>query len=94
MKNMYKLLKPGGDMFIAFINNCPIFTIHRQMEKNEKWSKYVTDVQNYVSPYHNKQNPAKDLEDLLKKTGFSVPLCTIVERTNDFKNVEDLKSKL
>lgn len=92
MKNMYKLLKPGGDMLLVLCSSNPMFAIHKEMEKSEKWRKYVTNVNNYISPYYDRQDPAKELENLLKKTGFSVPFCTIVERTHSFKNMDDLKS--
>lgn len=80
-------------MLLSFLAKNPIFTVYKKLQNNQKWESYMTDVKNFVSPYQNVDNPEKDFESLLRKTGFSVHFCQVIDRIFVFNNMDVLRSK-
>lgn len=49
----------------------PIFDIYEKLSADIKWSRFMNDVNNYISPYQNSSNPFIELNAYLKTCGFS-----------------------
>nr|CAH7763741.1 unnamed protein product [Callosobruchus chinensis] len=91
-QNIYKLLKPGGDALLTFLATNPIYDIHQIMAKNKRWKPYIkTD---YIAPYHQKKHPEKQLESILKKTGFVKYMCRVENRTHLFNGYDTLRKSI
>lgn len=93
VKNIYKLLKPNGDMLLVFLAQNPIFEIYKQMASNKKWAKFMTDVDNFISPYQYSKNPTDQFRKLLYSTGFSDYTVEIREKFFIFEGIDLLKSR-
>lgn len=92
MKNMFEMLKPGGEILLTFLANNPIYDIYETMAKSNKWAQYMTNVNKYISPYHHFEEPETELENILKKEGFIVHLCRAEKRAYTFPNFTVLAS--
>lgn len=93
VQNMYKLLKPDGDMLLVFLAQNPIFEIYKQMSLSKKWAKYMTDVDRFISPYQNSKNPADQFGKLLYSSGFTEYSVDIREKFFVFEGIDLLKSR-
>ncbi|KAJ3657569.1 hypothetical protein Zmor_009359 [Zophobas morio] len=79
-KNIFDLLKPGGDTLVTIIATGPLFDFSESMAKMEKWAPFMGNVKRVISPYHHIENPADKLKNFLEKTGFLVKVCETEER--------------
>uniref|UniRef100_A0AB39A335 Juvenile hormone acid methyltransferase 2 n=1 Tax=Agrotis ipsilon TaxID=56364 RepID=A0AB39A335_AGRIP len=68
--NIYNLLNEDGELFTIFLAGAPVFDVYRVLARNNKWSKWLQDVDKYVSPYHDMKEPEKVVEKMLEKIGF------------------------
>ncbi|KAJ3657568.1 hypothetical protein Zmor_009358 [Zophobas morio] len=84
MKNMFDMLKPGGEILVTFLASNPIYDVYERMAKSNKWCSYMTNLKRYISPYHHSENPETELEDILKKEGFLIRVCRMEDRTYTF----------
>lgn len=75
-QNVYKLLAPNGDCFLHTIAHFTGFDIYKRMYS--KWSDYMVDIDDFVSQYYQRINPARMLEKHLKNAGFKD--CNVSER--------------
>nr|CAI5836949.1 unnamed protein product [Callosobruchus analis] len=91
-QNIYKLLKPGGDALLTFLATNPIYDIHQIMAKNKRWKPYFKP--DYIAPYHQKKHPEKQLENILKKTGFVKYMCRVENRTHLFHGYDVLRKSI
>ncbi|CAG9819632.1 unnamed protein product [Phaedon cochleariae] len=91
-ENMYKLLKPGGDIFLTFLAKTDLYQIYKNMSKNKKWKSYTK--KEYISPYHGLANPEKRLEKLLVSTGFTTTLCKTETRSFIYPNFDIYKKSI
>ncbi|KAF9407855.1 hypothetical protein HW555_012265 [Spodoptera exigua] len=69
-RNIYDLLSKDGECFTIFVAGAPLFDLYRILSRNNKWSTLLKDVEKYISPYHDSQDPAKEMKKLLDKIGF------------------------
>lgn len=92
MKNIFDMLKPGGEMLLAFLASNPIYDIYEGMAKSNKWEPYMNNLKKYISPYHHSEDPETELENLLKKEGFITHLCRVESRSYTFPNFSVLSS--
>lgn len=93
LKNLFNVLKPGGDMLISFLATNPIFTIYENMSKNNKWKPYMQNIKRYISPYHHSENPVQEFSEIVVDTGFECHLCKTIDRSYTFPNFTVLKRK-
>ncbi|XP_058066848.1 juvenile hormone acid O-methyltransferase [Anopheles bellator] len=89
--NVYHLLKPGGNCLLVFLANNPIFDIYNQLSRSPKWSKYMYDVEKYISPYQYCENPASEIEDLLCTVGFQHYQIQVRDKLYVYEGLENLK---
>lgn len=92
IQNLYKLCKPNGDVLVIFLAQNPIYEIYQQMAKNQRWSKYMTDVERFISPYQNSDEPADDFSRLLVESGFREYQVEVREKLYVFEGIDVLKS--
>ncbi|XP_053665457.1 juvenile hormone acid O-methyltransferase [Anopheles marshallii] len=89
--NIYQLLKTGGDCLLVFLANNPIFDIYNQLSRSPKWSKYMYDVEKYISPYQYCENPASEIEDLLCTVGFQHYQIQVRDKLYVYEGLDNLK---
>ncbi|XP_017780256.1 PREDICTED: juvenile hormone acid O-methyltransferase-like [Nicrophorus vespilloides] len=94
VKNMYNLLKPGGDMLLNIATKSTIFDIYESMASYPKWSKFLTNSEEYISPYHHCTDPEAIYEKLLVDEGFEVKICRVQQRFMIFSDLSELKNRL
>lgn len=92
IQNLYKLCKPDGDVLVIFLAQNPIFEIYQQMANTKRWSKYMTDVERFISPYQNSNAPAEDFSRLLLESGFREFQVEVREKVYMFEGIDLLKS--
>ncbi|XP_023011797.2 juvenile hormone acid O-methyltransferase [Leptinotarsa decemlineata] len=90
--NMYKILKPGGDMLLTFLASNGIYDIYLNMAKNKRWKPYSK--KEYIAPFHGMKNPEKQLEKLLKKSGFKCNVCKVENRLFAFRNLDSFRKSV
>ncbi|CAH1370261.1 unnamed protein product [Tenebrio molitor] len=88
MKNMYDMLKPGGQIFVTIIANTPIFDVHENMAKMNKWKPFLTNVEDYISVYYHTEEPRRKLEGYLERVGFLTDLCQVEERSYTYPSLQ------
>lgn len=93
MQNFYKLLNPGGDMFLLFLAQHPAYDVYKEQSQDSRWAKHMTDADLRISPYHYSKNPGEEFKQLLIDCGFKE--CN-VKADNKYYNhtLESLTSKL
>ncbi|KAM7351815.1 juvenile hormone acid methyltransferase isoform 1-T1 [Cochliomyia hominivorax] len=70
--NIYNLLRSeGGDCLLVFLATNPIFDIYKLLSKSSKWSPYMKDVDQFISPLHYSSDPKLEFSLMLKEAGFS-----------------------
>nr|XP_023017133.1 juvenile hormone acid O-methyltransferase-like [Leptinotarsa decemlineata] len=67
--NMYNMLKPGGELFLFFVERTSADEVYDSLSKHPKWRKY--DHERLISPFHFSTNAQKEYEKILCETGFS-----------------------
>jgi juvenile hormone-III synthase len=91
--NIHKLLKPNGTSLLAFLISNPIFDIYLDLSRMNKYSKYMNDVEKFISPYHFEEHPLEIFTDLLYDAGFKIFHIEIKSKIFVFDDVELLKCK-
>lgn len=71
IRNFHKLLKPGGDMVIAFIKHHVVYDAYEHLSQDIRWAEYMVDYEQQLSPYHNSKNAREEFSNLLKDCGFT-----------------------
>ncbi|CAG9812717.1 unnamed protein product [Phaedon cochleariae] len=90
-ENMYKMLKPDGELFLMYFAKVPIDYAFTELGKDPKWAKY--DHSNYISPYFHSSDPLRDCEKDLLAAGiknYKIQIENMVSRfpsETNFKNL-------
>lgn len=92
MENIYKLLKPNGDILLYIIAEHRLFDMYYGLY--DKWKKYLPKVDNVISPYYHRVNPVEVLTNLLKDVGFQLPYVEVVKKTLFYNDLNVYKGKL
>ncbi|XP_037036441.1 juvenile hormone acid O-methyltransferase-like [Bradysia coprophila] len=69
IQNVYNLLGPGGNCFLHFICEYVAFDVYK--ETYPKWSEYMEDIDDFISPYYRRVDPASMIRKHVKNAGFS-----------------------
>ncbi|CAK1540617.1 unnamed protein product [Leptosia nina] len=70
-KNIYDMLKIGGDCLIAFVAQATIFDAYKILAQNNRWREWIHGVERFISPYHEARDPIDKLRQIVLKAGFS-----------------------
>ncbi|XP_017780260.1 PREDICTED: juvenile hormone acid O-methyltransferase-like [Nicrophorus vespilloides] len=92
VKNMYNLLKPGGDMLLAIVTKSTNYDIYESMVTYTKWSKFLMNSEEYISPYHHCTDPEAVYEKMLVDEGFEVKICREQQRFMIFSDLSELRN--
>lgn len=92
MQSFYKLLNPGGDMFLLFLAQHPVYDVYMEQSQDNRWGKHMTDANLRMSPYHYAKNPAEEFQKLLVDCGFKE--CNVkADNKYNIHTLESLTSK-
>ncbi|XP_050664954.1 juvenile hormone acid O-methyltransferase [Leptidea sinapis] len=70
-RNIFKLLAEGGDCLLVFLGHMPVFDVYRILARSHRWRYWLKDVDKFISPYHDSQDPEKEIRRMMCKIGFS-----------------------
>ncbi|KAM3963632.1 juvenile hormone acid O-methyltransferase-like [Aphomia sociella] len=92
--NIYNMLRVGGDCLLIFAGYHPIYDIYRTLAKDNKWSSWLQDVDRFISPYHDSQDPETEIKKMMEQIGFSDIEVTSKQKYFAFDNTEILKKSV
>ncbi|XP_017134068.1 juvenile hormone acid O-methyltransferase [Drosophila elegans] len=93
--NIYNLLKPeGGDCLLAFLASNPVYEVYKILKGNDKWSTFMQDVEQFISPLHYSVNPGEEFSQLLNEVGFEQHNVEIRNEVFVYEGVRTLKDNV
>ncbi|XP_068632517.1 juvenile hormone acid O-methyltransferase [Battus philenor] len=90
-KNIYDLLVRGGECLLIFLGHMPIFDVFRVLSRTNRWRPWLKDVDRFVSPYHDTQEPDKKIKVMMEGIGFHDVEVKRKEKTFIYDSVEAVK---
>ena len=78
------LLKHGGYFMGSLLKSHETFDAYLHLAKNEKYSKYLQDVHNFIPPTFYEKNPLENIEKLFKEQNFDIVLLEHKKDVYDF----------
>lgn len=91
--NIHKLLRPNGVAIINFLVYTPLYDIYMEMSRFRKYRKYMTDVQQFISPYHGEKYPSDKVKKYAEKSGLKIKHLEVREKIFIYRNAEHVKGK-
>lgn len=92
LRNIFKLLKPGGDFFTVHNLSSSVYEILKYMDGNEKWNRYFDNLTQYIPFSQASTQPEEDLRDMMKEAGFVDIMVDVVHQDMVKESYEDLKT--
>lgn len=92
MSNIEKLLRPNGTVLLLFLISNPIYDIYERLSKIEKYQEYMSDVNDFISPYHKQHDPLNAFRKYVKIAGLKERHIEVRERVFLYKNTDQLLS--
>lgn len=92
-QNLYNLLKPGGDLLVMFAANHPLYDVYKDQSEDNRWAEYMTDYDEFCSPFQYSKDPAKDYRELLTDCGFKDVMVIAPVKRYTFHGKEIIKSE-
>ncbi|XP_047513709.1 juvenile hormone acid O-methyltransferase-like [Pieris napi] len=93
-QNIYDILRDQGSCFAIVAEKASLFDAYRSLAKAEKWKTWVTDVERYISPYHDSQDSLKEMQQLLGKIGFTITKLEVKIVNHVYESQENFKDAL
>ncbi|KAK3914623.1 Juvenile hormone acid O-methyltransferase [Frankliniella fusca] len=90
----FEMLAPGGEFGLVCLARSPIYDMFRDMSRSAKWSKYMQDVHNFISPYHDSDRPDIAITKYLDGAGLQVIFCSCREKTYTYKSLDALRESI
>ncbi|CAB3223288.1 unnamed protein product [Arctia plantaginis] len=69
-ENIFNLLDYDGQCLLTLAGYHTIHDVYRILSRNSKWSTWINDVEKYISPYHDSENPDASIMKLMQAIGF------------------------
>ncbi|XP_038214730.1 juvenile hormone acid O-methyltransferase-like [Zerene cesonia] len=69
--NIYNMLADEGECVLMFLGRLSFYDALRNFSRNSRWSPWMQDMEKYLSPYHDCQDPEKEIKRLMHKIGFT-----------------------
>ncbi|XP_022814342.1 juvenile hormone acid O-methyltransferase-like [Spodoptera litura] len=91
-RNIYDLLSKDGECFTIFIANAPVYDLYRAQSPCSKWESWLKDVHKFISPYHDMQQPEKNVTQMMQEIGFRNIDVKCKEMRFEFDSVEAMKN--
>ncbi|XP_045447495.1 juvenile hormone acid O-methyltransferase-like [Melitaea cinxia] len=89
--NIYDLLSEGGECFFVIVSHQPMFDVYRILSRSTKWKLWIKDVERFISPYHDCQDPEKKVEQMMMAIGFTSVEVECLQKTYVYPNLDAFK---
>lgn len=86
LRNIFNLLKPGGDFFTTHIHSSVVYNVLGYMETNAKWGHYFDNLSQFIPYSQTSPQPEADLRALMAKAGFVDILVDVVVQDQVMEN--------
>ncbi|CAH1646565.1 unnamed protein product [Spodoptera littoralis] len=93
-RNIYNLLEEGGDCLLTFLGYAPLYSVYSILSQCSKWESWLKDVQKFISPYHDMQEPEKKVTQMMQEIGFRNIDVKCKEMRFEFDSVEAMKNTI
>ncbi|XP_045447622.1 juvenile hormone acid O-methyltransferase-like [Melitaea cinxia] len=90
-RNIHDLLSEGGECFLVFLGHMPMFDVYRTLSRSTRWKLWMKDVERFISPYHDCQEPEKKVKQLMTSIGFTSVEVECLQKTFVYPNLDALK---
>lgn len=70
LRNIFDLLRPGGDLFSVHLHSNLTFFMHEHVQKSPKWGSYFKDLNRHTPTSTTENHTESDLHDILARCGF------------------------
>ncbi|KAF5307238.1 hypothetical protein FQR65_LT06954 [Abscondita terminalis] len=80
LSNIYKMLQPGGNVFLNFMGYCIIFDVYKSLKEEKEWSHYLRRYNTIAPPTQTLENPTVWFEKLLTEVGFKAHYCVATKK--------------
>lgn len=90
LETFHKLLEPNGDMLLWWSPNKR--NAYEELAKNDRWSKYMTDIDRFIPQYQYWEHPETEFQRLLTVCGFTDCSVKVYDKT-DNRSYEAMRSK-
>ncbi|XP_037960893.1 juvenile hormone acid O-methyltransferase [Teleopsis dalmanni] len=95
LQNIFKLLRPqSGDCLLVFLATNRVYDAYRRLSTLNKWSSYMQDVEQFISPLHNSKDPSSDFSKLLQDAGFADYTVEIRNEVYVYEGVKNVKDNV
>lgn len=91
-QNLNRLLKPNGDLFVSFVYDNGAYPVYESLAQSPKWSKYMPNINSYISRFHLIRNLESIFPKFLENHGFKTRF-TAMERIYANFDQESFNSK-
>ncbi|KAF5286668.1 hypothetical protein FQR65_LT12499 [Abscondita terminalis] len=92
LSNIFKMLKPGGNMFLNFLGYSTIYDVYTSLKEEEEWKTHLKRYNSVASPLQAHKNPAIVFEKFVKEIGFKLNFCISEKKINMF--LKDIFKKI
>lgn len=92
LKNIWKLLKPGGDFLTVHCCYTTLYEIYGFMESSPKWQKYFSNLATYIPPSQTSKQPEKEFHEQLIRCGYTDIALELRPNVVTMNSMEDVKS--
>lgn len=92
-ENIYKLLKPNGDFLLWFLAKGSMYDAYEVLSKNPRWSAYLEDYENFLSPYQRSNNIVSDYTKIICEAGFVNFGIEVRDVHEEFDRSDEIESK-
>nr|XP_018901041.1 PREDICTED: juvenile hormone acid O-methyltransferase-like [Bemisia tabaci] len=90
-ENVYKLLRPGGQVLLTFPVSRQYQRLYKQMQEREPWSKMLKGAHREIPNYFLNGDPITEFLSIVTKVGFKVVSCKLITTHDEFPSIEALK---
>jgi hypothetical protein len=77
----------------VFLISNPIYDVYTHLSKMKKYSRFMEDVEKFISPYHYEEKPLEVFESTLTQIGFTISHMEIRDQIFIYDNLDLLKCK-
>lgn len=74
-KNIYSLLRPGGQTFLMFFTHASFIEMRIETAFSKRWIPYTKAVEPYRNEFHNSTDINDDLTKVMTNAGFIMESC-------------------
>ncbi|CAH0714455.1 unnamed protein product, partial [Brenthis ino] len=89
--NIYNLLTRGGDCLLIFLGHMPVYDVYRMLARKPKWNYWLKEVDRFVSPYHDCQDPEKKIKRMMTSIGFNSVDVHCTEKSFIYSSLQETK---